>query len=561
MCGIFSSFSHRLDLSLGHWQTFGVESLKHRGPDCLDFYSSEDSKVFLGHALLSISSRSQEDGQQPMKTDSSVIVFNGEIYNHKALREQLISEGSQFNGHSDTEVLLRGIETHGWAFLDTVEGCWAFVMYELSTGKLYFSRDPLGEKQLVYKLDHDGLVIASEAKSILAVQDSTRLDSSRILSDLIFDFFSNRELTYFHNLKNCRPGSVYSYDMKGCLQQIYTCDFVTQQPHLPLRSKLCHAVSSMVPEHHDCAVVLSGGLDSSIIASLLKTEVRNMHFTAITAAYEGGSNEDLAYARELVAHLGGINHLELKVNAGDVTRNFLAVQTALEEPLHDQVYITQYLIYKRLSSLGFRVALNGQGADEFWGGYHYHYGLQDLYALNIDAAVEHFQKQANARGLHRLLTQEEILQLIEQNLFSRWAKATPLQNMLMEGHLQAMISHEDKLSMASGVEIRLPFLNQALVTHAMKLTTEDKVRFGVEKAPLRQAMSGILMERIRVRRKQAFPDMPANAYISLDFLADLTANNGLFSKEEIRKVSRHSPKLEWRMSAINAFVGTFSGMT
>ncbi len=561
MCGIFSSFSQGTSLSPGHWRTQGLDALKHRGPDCFNSYSSGDGRVFLGHTLLSISTSIKENGAQPMKTDRSVLVFNGEVYNHNVLRERLVNEGIHFNGDSDTEILLRGIETHGWAFLDAVEGCWAIVLFELATGKLYFSRDPLGEKQLVYKIDRNGLVLASEAKSILGAQQSAKLDSSRILSDLIFDFFSNRECTYFQNIRNSRPGKVYSYDATGRLQEVYTCDIGAQKPNLPLRRKLTHAVSSMVPEHHAYAVVLSGGLDSSIIASLLKTEMRDMPFTAVTAAYEEGSNDDIGYARHLVDHLGGIDHQEINVNAWDVEQNFLAVQTALEEPLHDQVYITQYLIYKHIASLGLRVAFNGQGADEFWGGYHYHYGLQSLYSADVEDAIKHFQQQANQRGLHKLLSQVELVQLIEDNIAPRWAKSNTLQNILMEGHLQAMMSHEDKLSMASGVEVRLPFLNQALVKHALKLTNDEKVYLGVEKAPLRQAMSGILTDQIRVRRKQAFPDTPKNAYITLDFLADLAANSSLFSAEEIKAVSKYSPKLEWRMSSVNAFSGIVSRMS
>jgi len=100
-----------------------------------------------------------------------------------------------------------------------------------------------------------------------------------------------------------------------------------------------------------------------------------------------------------------------------------------------------------------------------------------------------------------------------------------------------------------------PFLNQALVKHALNLRTDEKVYLGVEKAPLRHAMSGILTDKIRVRRKQAFPDTPKNAYIGLDFLTDLAANNSLFSRDEIKAVAKHSPKLEWRMNAVNAFAG------
>lgn len=559
MCGVFASFSQGASSNLGRWRTQGLNALKHRGPDCLDFYTSADGGVFLGHTLLSISTSTLGDGKQPLKTGKSVMVFNGEIYNHKVLRERLVAQGIHLDGDSDTEILLRGIERHGWGFLDAVEGCWAIILYELATGKLYFSRDPLGEKQLVYKLDRDGLILASEAKSILITQNEVCLDSSRILSDLIFDFFSNRECTYFHNIKNCRPGRVYSYDVTGNIRDVYTCDLGAQKPDLPLRRKLAHAVSSMVPEHHAYAVVLSGGLDSSIIASLLKTEMRDMPFMAVTAAYEEGSNDDLRYARHLVDHLGGINHQELKVDARAVEQNFMAVQTALEEPLHDQVYITQYLIYQHIASLGLRVALNGQGADEFWGGYYYHYGLKDLYSADIESVIIHFHKQANYRGLHNLLTQAELTRLIEENIVSRWAKSTTLQNMLMEGHLQAMISHEDKLSMASGVEVRLPFLNQALVKHALNLPAEEKVHLGVEKAPLRHAMNGILTDQIRARRKQAFPDTPKNAYIGLNFLANLAANKSLFSVNEIKAVSKYSPKLEWRMSAVNAFAGVVMG--
>lgn len=555
MCGVFASFSRRVYSNLGLGRNKGLNTLRHRGPDFIDCYTSCDGRVFLGHTLLSISTSTLGNGKQPMKTEKSVMVFNGELYNHKALRERLVSQGISLDGDSDTEILLRGIERHGWAFLDAVEGCWAVILFDLATGKLYFSRDPLGEKQLVYKMDHNGLTLASEAKSILVTQDEVHLDSSRIFSDLVFDFFSNRECTYFHNIKNCRPGSVYSYDANGHLQEIYSCEIGTQKPDLPLRQKLAHAVSSMVPEHHACAVVLSGGLDSSIIASLLKTEMRNMPFVAVTAAYEEGSNDDIYWARQLVEHLGGIDHQELRVDKKSVEQNFLTVQAALEEPLHDQVYITQYLIYRHIASLGLRVALNGQGADEFWGGYYYHYGLHDLYSADIETAITYFHMQANNRGLHNLLTQAELARLIEDNIAPRWAKSTTLQNLLMEGHLQAMISHEDKLSMASGVEVRLPFLNQALVKHALGLATEEKVHMGVEKAPLRYAMSGILNDQIRVRRKQAFPDTPKNAYIGSDYLSGLGGNKSLFSTNEIEAVSKCCPKLEWRMNAINAFSG------
>ncbi|MNF66966.1 Asparagine synthetase B [glutamine-hydrolyzing] [compost metagenome] len=316
----------------------------------------------------------------------------------------------------------------------------------------------------------------------------------------------------------------------------------------------------MVPAHHSHAVVLSGGLDSSIIASLLKTEMQDKPFVAVTAAYIGSENEDLRCAEHLVCHLGGIDHQVIRISSEDIERHFTTVQYFLEEPLHDQVYVTQYLIYKRIASLGLRVALNGQGADEFWGGYYHHYNLQALYTATGDEVINHFQRLSNQRGIHQILTQPEIRALVEFNLEARWAHFGALQNILMEGHLQAMISHEDKLSMASGVEVRLPFLNQALVMHALKLSTDEKIYQGIEKAPLRAAMSGILTDKIRLRRKQAFPDAPRASYMKLPSLQALASANGFFSASDIRHITQVAPGMEWRMNAVNAFSGAIARM-
>ncbi|MBX9757065.1 MAG: asparagine synthase (glutamine-hydrolyzing) [Pseudomonadaceae bacterium] len=559
MCGLFAVYSNNTDaLNSTQLNSRGVGILKHRGPDREGIFSSRDGNVFLGHTLLSVSTATADEARQPVITDRSVMIYNGEIYNNRILRENLTARGISFAGDSDTETLVRGIEHLGWSFLDAVEGCWALVLYDLESRKLYFSRDPLGEKQLMYKVTGEGLTLASEAKAILTVQGQGTLNPERVFSDLIFDFFSNRETTYFQDIKNCLPGKVYQYDKHGKTPQvIYTSSLGATKPDSPLRRKLAHAVSSMVPGHHAHAVVLSGGLDSSIIATLLKNEMQNKPFVAVTAAYVGSENEDLRCAEYLVEYLGGINHQVLHIDREDIEQHFETVQRALEEPLHDQVYVTQYLIYKHIASLGLKVAFNGQGADEFWGGYYHHYNLQSLYATADDGAViDHFLRISNKRGLHHSLTQQEIRNIIEQNLKPRWTNFGSLQNILMEGHLQAMISHEDKLSMASGVEVRLPFLNQALVMHALKMTSEEKIHQGIEKAPLRKAMNGVMPDMIRQRRKQAFPDAPRTAYLKVSALQALASANSFFSASDIKHISKTAPVMEWRMNAVNAFSGT-----
>lgn len=561
MCGLFATYLKDADKQVtDRLNHHGLDSIKHRGPDRQGYFSTPDGKVFLGHNLLSISTSHIDEGRQPVRTDKSVMVYNGELYNHRYLRAKLTALGIMFEGHSDTEILLRGIDHLGWEFLDTVEGCWALAVYDLASGKLYFSRDPLGEKQLIFTVNRDGLTLASEAKAIQAVRGPLELNSERIFSDLVFDFFSSRESTYFKDLNNCLPGKVYQYDQHSQAPQIiHTLGLGATHPGYPLRRKLAHAVSSMVPEHHPHALILSGGLDSSIIASLLKTEIQDKPFIAITAAYLDSDNEDLRCAQQLVSHLGRIDHHVLRIGGKEIEQHFESVQYALEEPLHDQVYVTQYLIYKYLSTLGLRVAFNGQGADEFWGGYYHHYNLQKLYReADHEQVIKHFQLIAEQRGIQHLLTRAEIVTLIEHNLESRWSQAPTLQSMLMEGHLQAMLSHEDKLSMASGVEVRLPFLNQDLAWHALNLSTEEKVHQGIEKTPLRTAMKGILFDKIRLRRKQAFPDAPKDAYLKLLSLQQLASANGFFSKSDINHIAQATPAMEWRMNAVNAFSGAFT---
>ena len=561
MCGLFATYLKNIDTQVtDRLNLRGLRSLKHRGPDRQGYFSTQDGNVFLGHSLLSVSTQHADEGKQPIRTNKWAMVYNGEIYNHRHLREKLTALGIFFEGDSDTETLLRGIDHLGWAFLDTVEGCWALVAYDLNSGRLFFSRDPLGEKQLIYTVNRDGLTLASEAKAIRAVRGQLELNNERIFSDLIFDFFSNRESTYFRNLNNCIPGKVYQYDQFSEAPKIvHTIRLVSKSPDYALRRKLANAVSSMVPEHHDHALVLSGGLDSGIIASLLKTEMQDKPFTAITAAYLDSDNEDLRYAKQLVNHLGHINHHVLHIGATDIEDHFESVQYALEEPLLDQVYVTQYLIYKHLSNLGLRVAFNGQGADEFWGGYYYHYNLQKFYSTaDHERVINHFQLIAERRGIHNLLTQLEIETIIQHNLEFRWSHIDTLQSILMEGHLQAMLSHEDKLSMASGVEVRLPFLNQDLVVHALNLSTEEKIYQGIEKTPLRAAMKGILLDNIRLRRKQAFPDAPKAAYMKLPLLQHLAPTNSFFSKSDIKHLAQATPAMEWRMNAVNAFSGAFT---
>lgn len=230
------------------------------------------------------------------------------------------------------------------------------------------------------------------------------------------------------------------------------------------------------------------------------------------------------------------------------------VQFHLEEPLYDQVYVAQYLIYRWFRQNRLDVALNGQASDEFWRGYQQHFEL-----AAIDAAERsgnpgyYFLERAKSEGLASLYCTNEIKACIDRelNLVQSKHKDLPLADGLcIDRHLQAMLSHEDRLSMASGVEVRIPFLYPDIVRHANRRTMEQKLEKGLEKYPLREAIKGTVPDSIRLRRKKAFPDAPKSYYDGINDAFLILGQNSLYTSRDIQKVS---PKLRWNMAAQNAF--------
>ena len=561
MCGIFASYVTSPIISkTAASSRAALGCLSHRGPDANSEFLSESGRAFIGHSLLSVSNPSPFEGIQPVTNERGSLAFNGELYNVEDLKDKLKTAQAPITQESEAAILLAGIQCFGWSFLGEIQGCWAIVLYDKKTDSIFFGRDRLGEKQLKYSAKSDKIFISSEEKALIHVLGSPGFNEERIISDLIFDFFSNRDRTYFEAIRNCLPGAIYEVKPPSTVPTIiYQCGLSSALINAPLRTKLSKAISSMLPNHHRFAIVLSGGLDSGIIASLLKTECQDIEFTAITATYEGKSDGDIPYAKMLTRHLGKIDHHILDLKPQDLIDSFDEVQLHLQEPFQDQVYLAQYQIYKKLAELGFRVAFNGQGADEFWGGYFNHYQLAKLNSLGLGGLEAHFLSVAKERGLGELLSAREIIELIHENIESRWCGLPALDSLLIEGHLQAMLSHEDKLSMANGVELRLPFLNHALVQHAMALPFEDLVSGGLEKSPLRTATNGLLIDEVRLRRKSPFPDAPKSSYISSKLLREKTTAKRFFSESEISRIKAVSPSIEWRLCCINVFANARRG--
>lgn len=559
MCGVLGHFTSRASESdLDIRFRAALETLVNRGPDGCQARSFENGRLRLGHSLLSITGAERAEEPQPFEMDDLVIVFNGEIYNYPALAQQLVMAQVQVRGATDTAVLAAGLATYGFPFLEQVIGCWAIIVFDRKAQRLYFTRDHYGEKQLAFRyLPGESLSVATEIKA-LAELEPQRLAPSlkRMRADLIFDFLASRRASYFDGVYNTIPGTLYCLNLRDCtlMSQPLVNPVAQTRPGDSLAAALTTATCDMIPAHRPYGIVLSGGLDSSILAGILSRK-QTRPATALTIQYNGTENADADAAIALCNELGNLDHHVLNLDSSVFSQHFQRVQYLLEEPLYDHVYVSQYLIYRWFRETGLDVAFNGQASDEFWRGYQYHYALGQLDALATRADVAAFyMTKAQNRGLDQLFTPDELHATIEEELSEfpeQLAQGQIADGLCIGRHLQAMLAHEDRLSMASGVEVRLPFLHRDVVAHAMAMTPGEKLVDGLEKAPLRAAVQGLVPDFVRLRRKQAFPDAPKGHYLAADASIREMGDGALYSEAIIESLPT---AVQWKLHAQNAFV-------
>ncbi|MFW0756656.1 asparagine synthase (glutamine-hydrolyzing) [Pseudomonas sp. H11T01] len=561
MCGILAVYSPVADIQLDYIEK-AIAELNHRGPDFNSSYISGDKKIALGHTLLAIADTPQKS-QQPIKFEHLRMTYNGEIYNVSEIRQDLISRGATLATTSDSEVLIKAIYYFGLSYLSKITGCYAFVIFDSRLSTLFFGRDPYGEKQLVWTQTSSGVVaISSESKALSHIPGvSLNTNIKRVWQDFIFGFYAPRDETYFENIHNSEPGMIYVVDSYGKVVEHLKINSTAQVCYTDegLVNALSCAVKSQIPDRFPSAVILSGGLDSSIITTLLDKQTVNIK--AFTAYYQGTESEDFSSAKKLVSTLKNTTLQPVCVSHDDGKNLLSKVTYSLEEPLLDQVYISQYLLYKAVSEKGLRVALNGQAADEFWCGYNQHYD----FPAQCDAILNHqwqeyyFERAINS-GLGLILTDSEIKTLIEEHLPDT-TDEDPLEVLTqfsIKNHLRAMLCHEDRLSMASSVEVRLPFLDRSVTSLALSLAAKEKIINGIEKMPLRRAFANTLPREIAQRRKLAFPDAPAKNYNEvLTSQSNTNCFNGVFSHDDFEQFKLHG-KSPWVMFGVNTFNNSFN---
>ncbi len=528
-----------------------VASLNHRGPD--QQQSWVEGQVGLGHARLCILDLSTT-GNQPMKSADGrfVIVYNGEVYNYRELREELLAHGVCFRGTSDTEVILESYARWGVDVFPRFNGVFAMAIWDRSEHSLLLARDRYGVKPLYYCNMPWGIVFGSEIKALLVTERMERKICPAALHEYaIFGVALGRH-TMFQSIYRLEPGRWIRFtgtvvterqywkpeDVRPVDDDFHDCMENTR--HL-LEAAVRRQLISDVP----VGIFLSGGIDSSAITAYASKHYgRRINTYSVGFDYDLGINE-LPKARK-VADLYSTDHHEMHVRGADLPRVIERLVKHHDEPFADAANIPLFLLCQELQG-GVKVVLTGDGGDEVFAGYQ-RYAL--LYRSYLWRTLAHFrslfigregdivtrlrrildafaQKQdalmmaslltldTSQRSFASLLSlpvRERISQTDPMQRYGemadRFASFDPVQKMLYTDMCiklpDCFLEKVDKATMAHGIEARVPFLDNDLSAYAMGVPSSIKMRGGIKKCLLKQALRGIVPEDILNGPKTGF---------------------------------------------------------
>lgn len=527
-----------------------VRLLAHRGPDGEGIHRAPG--VGLGHRRLAIVDLA--GGAQPMANeDQSVwVTYNGEIYDHLVLREELEGLGHRFATRSDTEVLVHGYEEWGEALPARLRGMFAFAVWDSRARKLLLVRDRLGIKPVYWTLAGRDLVFASEVKALFAFADVEReLNRARVP-----DYFALRYVpgpqTLFRGIQRLQPGHALVFQ-DGAVRIQRTWDVPVESGPGEARPRdlveegevfaqlLLESVRLRLMAEVPVGVFLSGGIDSTAVAWAMKQH-DPAALKSFAVGYEGDSEGELASARRAAAAVG-TEHREVRVTSGTFLETLEKLAYHLDEPLSDGACIPLMHLARRARE-EVVVVLSGEGADEILGGYPIYRrqlaieraraaGGPALQAALAAAATLplHPKLKRYLRAAQKPLAERYfgVGRAFDDALLERHFGARALED--LAGHfellwrrteacpaLQRMLYVDakvwlpddllikaDKMTMAHAVELRVPFLDHELVEYAWSLPAALKLRGGVGKRLLRQAMAGRLPPAILEQPKRGFP--------------------------------------------------------
>jgi asparagine synthase (glutamine-hydrolysing) len=603
MCGITGIYAYNM---VGRVSMINVANataaLSSRGPDYQDIYN--DQTVALGHRRLSIIDPTPE-GHQPMWDMGKRygIVFNGEIYNYKVLKQELVAKGVQFQSETDTEVLLNLYIKEGVACLNKLNGFFAFAIFDHRDKTLFIARDRMGIKPLYYLMDDDRLLFASEMKSIIQYGIDKSIDYAALYTYLQLNYIPAPN-TIFKSVKKLLPGHYIYLTPEKIIKEAYyqipydkerSTDLDYEQQKARLESLLEESVQKRLVADVPVGSFLSGGVDSSVIASLAKRHKEDLHTFSIGFKDEKFFDET-EYARSVAKKIGS-EHTVFSLTNNDLYGHVGKILDYIDEPFADSSAIAVYILSQETRKYA-TVALSGDGADELFAGYNKHAAflkiinkntaaqgvkaLQPLWYLlpksrnnaltNKFRQLYRFSKgmrmtsqerywnwagYASEKEAFSMLSSESQIKLdrkkygvLKSNLLQHIPKKESINDLLYTDMNMVlpddMLTKVDRMSMANSLEVRVPFLDHELVEFAFTLPTESKINGDIRKRILQDTFKSVLPEELYNRPKKGF-EVPLLKWfrnemqytIKNDLLSDqFIAEQGIFDVKMIKKLKK-----------------------
>ena len=600
MCGICGIYNlkkeKKIDMDLLKQMT---SILRHRGPDEFGFYN--DDKIGLGHSRLSIIDLS--GGKQPIHNEDKTIwiTFNGEIFNHLELREELVKKGHQFYTHTDTEVIIHLYEEKGMEFIRELNGQFAFAVWDRKQGRLILARDRVGIIPLFYTLADGELIFASEIKSIFVNKKVIRQIDPVGLEQLFTFWATISPRTIFEEIKELPAGSCLVakdsaiktkryWEMKfpsiDRRKAVYSENYYSERLFELLKDSSRLRLRADVP----VAAYLSGGIDSSFISALVK-KFYNNNLQTFSVTFTDRDYDESAYQKEMADFIG-TEHRNINCSSADIGRIMPEVIWHTEKPLIRTAPAPLFLLARLVRQNKIKVVLTGEGSDEILGGYDLFREakirrfwaknpsskLRPLLMRKLYSYVPNWPKTASkflegfyrrhlldthckyyshlprwdAGGRNTLffsdvmksrLIEDKSISEFEDTLpedFGRWDSLSQAQYIEINTLLSGNLlsSQGDRIMMANSVEGRFPFLDHRVMEFCAQVPADLKLKILNEKYILKKIAAPYVPEKICRRVKQAYRAPDSASFFNS---GKLDYMDDLLSEENIRKTGYFNP--------------------
>lgn len=602
MCGFAGIFSKEgLDNNYNNIVKNMTSELSHRGPDEENFF--KDPFISLGFNRLSIIDI--KNGSQPKVSLNKkfIICFNGEIYNYKKLQKELRNKNVNLKTDSDTEVFLEMFSVYGANCLDKIRGMFAAVIYDVIEKKIFLLRDRFGMKPLFYSILNDKIIFSSEISPIINSKIlKKKINYASINSYLSFRYHYGED-SFFSNVHNLEPGTFLEFKNNSKISKYWEIPKFDKNKFLNLKEnnfleKLEDIFNECINDHlvSDVPIggLLSGGLDSSLLMSLVKKN-SNQSFETFSAKFSEENYDESHYAK-IVANQLELNHNDITLNDNDYIDLLPKLISLKKTPLSIPHEIALFNLFKEIKKKT-KVVISGEGADEIFGGYgrvqssafdfkketilnnliFKKKSLSDFFIKRYSWIDIKEKENIFSKEFYESINRNKRIEVFWESEFKKISDLDPYDQFLhifQKHHLKCLLDRLDYMSMASGVEARTPFVDHKLINFVNSIPFNLKFKWkskfdkfialfsnsihnsekrDVSKYILRQYAKKYLPEQIVNRKKLGFP-VPLDQWLNnkrfFKFVKEIlldhkTISRGIFEKKTIEKLISNDQKLDY----------------